>query len=134
MDKAEEKKFEGGYEEQVAREELYTKVVRAGKRTYFIDVKATRKDDYFLTITESTKKFGKDGNPFYEKHKIFLYKEDFEKFMNGLNDAISFIDSEAADNLVTNNYYAEDEKTETDSISSVEYTNVEFEDLGENKS
>jgi hypothetical protein len=114
MDKTEERKFDGSNNEQSVKEELYTKVVRAGKRTYFFDVKATRKDDYFLTITESTKKFGNDGNPFYEKHKIYLYKEDFEKFMNGLSDAVSFIENNA--------------------LASVEYTNVEFEDLGENKS
>ena len=73
------------------REEIYSKAVRAGKRTYFFDVKATRNNDYYLTITESKKRFDNDGNQNFEKHKIFLYKEDFEKFMNGLQQAIGFI-------------------------------------------
>ena len=78
-----------GHEEKIVKEEIFTKVVRAGKRTYFFDVKATRKDDYYLTITESKKRLGKEGKIFYEKHKIFLYKEDFEKFTEGLKDAVA---------------------------------------------
>lgn len=73
------------------REEIYSKAVKAGKRTYFFDVKATRNSDYYLTITESKKKFDKDGNPSYEKHKIFLYKEDFEKFSEGLDEAVKVV-------------------------------------------
>jgi hypothetical protein len=68
-------------------------VVKAGKRTYFFDVKATRSDEYYLTITESKKKMGKDGSMFYEKHKIFLYKEDFDNFMDGLSEAVNYIKS-----------------------------------------
>lgn len=75
------------------REEIYSNAVKAGKRTYFFDVKATRNGDYYLTITESKKKFDKDGNPSYEKHKVFLYKEDFEKFVEGLEDAIGVVKS-----------------------------------------
>ncbi|MBP7808168.1 MAG: PUR family DNA/RNA-binding protein [Bacteroidia bacterium] len=71
--------------------DLFSKAVRAGKRTYFFDVKSTRGNDYYLTITESKKRFGQDGKFFYEKHKIFLYKEDFEKFMDGLNEAVDNI-------------------------------------------
>ena len=63
------------------------------KRTYFFDVKATRNNDYYLTITESKKKFDKDGVSSYEKHKIFLYKEDFEKFAEGLEDAVAVVKS-----------------------------------------
>lgn len=73
------------------REEIYTKAVRAGKRTYFFDVKATRNNDYYLTITESKKTFDNDGAQNFEKHKIFLYKEDFEKFAEGLEDVVSYI-------------------------------------------
>ena len=80
-----------GHDEKIIKEEIFTKVVRAGKRTYFFDVKATRKDDYYLTITESKKRLGKEGKVFYEKHKIFLYKEDFEKFSEGLKDAVTYI-------------------------------------------
>lgn len=73
------------------REEIYSKAVKAGKRTYFFDVKATRNSDYYLTVTESKKKFDKDGNSSYEKHKIFLYKEDFEKFAEGLEEAVAVV-------------------------------------------
>ncbi|MBU2018373.1 MAG: PUR family DNA/RNA-binding protein [Bacteroidetes bacterium] len=72
------------------KNEIYSKVVRAGKRTYFFDVKSTKGNDLYLTLTES-KKSGFEGNEKYEKHKIFLYKEDFEKFQEGLEDAISKI-------------------------------------------
>ncbi len=73
------------------REEIFSKAVRAGKRTYFFDVKSTKGNDYYLTITESKKRFGEEGKFFYEKHKLFLYKEDFEKFMDGLNEVVGYI-------------------------------------------
>ena len=73
------------------REEIFSKAVRAGKRTYFFDVKSTKGNDYYLTITESKKRFGEDGKFFYEKHKLFLYKEDFEKFSEGFIEAIDKI-------------------------------------------
>jgi len=70
------------------REEVFSKKVRAGKRTYFFDVKATRSNDYYITVTESKKRL-EDG--VFIKHKIFLYKEDFEKFAEGLKDTIDYI-------------------------------------------
>ncbi len=70
------------------REEVFSKKVRAGKRTYFFDVKATRSGDYYLTLTESKKRL-EDG--LFVKHKIFLYKEDFEKFAEGLNETVDYI-------------------------------------------
>ncbi|NCD41438.1 MAG: DUF3276 family protein [Bacteroidia bacterium] len=74
------------------KNEIYSIPIRAGKRTYFFDVKATRSDELYLTITESKRRFSNEnGKFFYEKHKIFLYKEDFEKFTAGINDAIHFI-------------------------------------------
>ena len=73
------------------RDEIYSNAVKAGKRTYFFDVKATRNHDYYLTITESKKRFGDDGQPSFEKHKLFLYKEDFEKFEEGLEEAIRVV-------------------------------------------
>lgn len=73
------------------REEIYSVSIRAGKRTYFFDVKETRQGDFYLTITESKKVFDKDGNSHFEKHKVFLYKEDFEKFINGYDDAVGYI-------------------------------------------
>jgi hypothetical protein len=71
--------------------EIFSRPVKAGKRTYFFDVKATKGNDYYLTITESKKRFGEDGKFQYEKHKLFLYKEDFEKFADGLMEVINFI-------------------------------------------
>lgn len=80
-----------GYEVNDDRDEIYSKAVKAGKRTYFFDVKATRNNDYYLTITESKKRFDKDGNASFEKHKIFLYKEDFEKFAEELEEAVGVV-------------------------------------------
>lgn len=97
-------------------EEVFSKVVRAGKRTYFFDVKATRRGDYYLTITESKKRFDSDGRARYEKHKIFLYKEDFEKFTDGLNESVGFI----KENQTFEEFVHEEKK---------EFSNVEFEDL-----
>ena len=74
--------------ENKEREEVFSKKVRAGKRTYFFDVKATRSNDYYITVTESKKRL-EDG--VFVKHKIFLYKEDFEKFAEGLKDTIEYI-------------------------------------------
>jgi Protein of unknown function (DUF3276) len=121
-----------GNDEKNLREEIYTKVVRAGKRTYFFDVKATRKDDYYLTITESKKRLGKEGKVFYEKHKIFLYKEDFEKFAEGLKDAVAYIGNGKSDLIAEiKNPEPEEEIThESADLSTREFTNVDFEDLG----
>ncbi|GAB4110674.1 MAG: hypothetical protein OHK0057_11580 [Thermoflexibacter sp.] len=77
-------------EENKSKDEIYSKRVRAGKRTYFFDVKSTRSNDYYLTITESKKRFKDDGFV-YEKHKIFLYKEDFAKFLEALNETIAHV-------------------------------------------
>jgi len=119
-----------GNDEKNVREEIYTKVVRAGKRTYFFDVKATRKEDYYLTITESKKRLGKEGKIFYEKHKIFLYKEDFEKFTEGLKDAVTFIGNgrKELNAEITNS--EEEQKQEPVDLSAREFTNVDFDDLG----
>jgi Protein of unknown function (DUF3276) len=83
--KTEEKK-----EVRKDKEEIYSKRVRAGKRTYFFDIKSTRSNDFYLTITESKKRFGDEGQ-YYEKHKIFLYKEDFNKFLEALNEAVDHV-------------------------------------------
>ena len=74
-------------------EDVFSKPVRAGKRTYFFDVKATKGNDYYLTITESKRRVEGDGSFAYDKHKIFLYKEDFEKFNEGLTEVINYIKS-----------------------------------------
>jgi hypothetical protein len=73
--------------------EIYSQRVRAGKRTYFFDIKSTRSNDYYLTITESKRRF-KDEGYFYEKHKIFLYKEDFDKFLEALQGTVDYVKKE----------------------------------------
>ena len=117
-------------EEKTGKEEIFTKVVRAGKRTYFFDVKATRRDDYYLTITESKKRLGKEGKVFYEKHKIFLYKEDFEKFSEGLKDSVEYIDNNK-DILIQSAPVPDTEPIpEKTEFTAGEFTNVNFDDLG----
>ena len=136
------------------REEIFSKVVRAGKRTYFFDVKATKRNDYYLTITESKKRFNRDGRHYFEKHKIFLYKEDFDKFSENLLEVIDFIKEnapeqepieavetvETAENIETaetvENIEVADEVTtevssELETVKSEGYSSdVEFDDLG----
>ena len=118
-----------GSKEQIVQEEIYTKIVRAGKRTYFFDVKTTRKEDYYLTITESKKRLGKEGKIFYEKHKIFLYREDFDKFADGFKDAVDFICN--GSDLSKRETVLSEEETVRDhaDLSSREFTNIDFEDL-----
>jgi len=107
--------------ERTERQEIFSRAVRAGKRTYFFDVKATRRNDYYLTITESKKRYHRDGRFYFEKHKIFLYKEDFDKFSVGLSEAVEFIKSEKPE-PVENLEEPQGNITEN-------YTDVEFEDL-----
>lgn len=84
--------YEGGYSHERTGDEIYSKPVRAGKRTYFFDVKSTKgNNDFYLTITESKRKMEQDGRYSYDKHKIFLYKEDFDKFAEGLEEAVEYI-------------------------------------------
>lgn len=102
------------------REEIFSRAIRAGKRTYFFDVKATRSNEYYLTITESKRRFNNEqGKFFYEKHKLFLYKEDFDKFSDGLTEVVDFIKRENA----TNAENSPDVKVEN------KHANIEFEDL-----
>jgi hypothetical protein len=119
-----------GNDETRERDEIFTRVVRAGKRTYFFDVKATRKDEYYLTITESKKRAAKEGKVYYEKHKIFLYKEDFEKFTEGLRDAVTYIDAENGAHEALARKEIIPELKADEPVSNVEFTNVEFDDLG----
>ena len=113
--------------ERNERDDIFSKVVRAGKRTYFFDVKATRQNDYYLTITESKKRFGQDGKFFFEKHKIFLYKEDFEKFAEGLTEVVDYI---KANNGEPQEYHEpkQQEKEEVEILQD-ELSNISFDDL-----
>ena len=128
-------KSEGRVTGAAEREEIHSKAVRAGKRTYFFDVKATRRNDYYVTITESKKRFNRDGKFFYEKHKLFLYKEDFDKFADSLKEVIEFIreanpqpieieDMHVAEPAMANSTPVQEPEKEKD------FTNVEFDDLG----
>ncbi len=117
-----------GQNERSDKEEVFTKVVRAGKRTYFFDVKSTRHEDLYLTITESKKRLGKEGKMFYEKHKIFLYKEDFEKFTEGLREAVEF----AGNGVVLHSVPAgsEEHEEEVSEVTAGEFSDVDFDELG----
>lgn len=117
------------------RDDIFSKAVRAGKRTYFFDVKSTRGNDLYLTITESKKQF-KDGVPTYEKHKLFLYKEDFEKFEDGLTEVLEKIkDIRSGNNEFIDPsddeqpHYESAVKEGEDEGHSKEYTDVTFDDL-----
>ncbi|MBL0343073.1 MAG: PUR family DNA/RNA-binding protein [Bacteroidetes bacterium] len=82
----------GDFDNNDQKGDIFSIPVRAGKRTYFFDVRSTRSNDYYLTITESKKKFTEGSDkPFFEKHKLFLYREDFEKFLEGLHGAVDHI-------------------------------------------
>lgn len=83
--------------EQTEKDEIFSRRVPAGKRTYFFDVKATRGNELYMTVTESKKRFRDDGTYFYDKHKIFLYQEDFEKFLQGINEAMDYISANKGD-------------------------------------
>ncbi|MBO7203462.1 MAG: DUF3276 family protein [Bacteroidales bacterium] len=102
-------------------DDVFSKPVRAGKRTYFFDVKATKGNDYYLTITESKRRVEKDGRFVYDKHKIFLYKEDFDKFRQGLEEVVEYIKERCP---VVERVAEESEEHDTSSFS-----NVNFEEL-----
>jgi len=115
------------------REEIYSVAVRAGKRTYFFDVKSTRREEFYLTITESKKRFEQDGSFHFEKHKIFLYKEDFEKFIDGLQEVITFIDQNQTDEIEDQAEFDEvkrlDEKVLEEIGVDKDFTKLDFETL-----
>lgn len=116
-------------------EEIFSKVLRAGRRTYFFDVRATRANDYYLTITESKKFTHDDGSFHYKKHKIYLYKEDFEMFKDILNEMTNYVFDEKGEEVIferhqkdfKKNYY--NERLEGVSNSNGVYKDLDFEDL-----
>ncbi len=112
------------------KQEIHSKVIRAGKRTYFFDVKTTRNDEYYLTITESKKKYTDNGKFQYEKHKIFLYKEDFEKFAESLESIIAYINKNQPER--TEQLQSDDDAEEVTvegGASPKDYTSIDFEDI-----
>jgi hypothetical protein len=131
------------------RDEIYSKSLRAGRRTYFFDVRSTRADDFYLTVTESKRDFNTDGTPFYKKHKIYLYKEDFQNFKDHMNEMMDYIIKERGEEIIslnkeeieeeTNSIIEKTEVTEiTEPIEPIEpkedsitdFTEVNFDDLG----
>ncbi|MDR9457355.1 MAG: PUR family DNA/RNA-binding protein [Salegentibacter sp.] len=118
------------------KEEIFSKVLRAGRRTYFFDVRATRADDYYLTITESKKFTNDDGSFFYKKHKIYLYKEDFAGFQEILQEMTDFIVSEKGEEVISERHqkdYKKDYDNETsengEETPAEKFTNVSFDDI-----
>ena len=117
------------------REEIHSKVMRAGRRTYFFDVRATKAGDYYLTITESKKFTNDDGSFHYKKHKIYLYKEDFTEFKDSLDEMISFIIDEKGEEVISERHQSDYKKENTEDTDSENndststFTDVDFEDI-----
>ena len=117
-------------------EEIFSKSIRSGRRTYFFDVRSTRAKDYYLTITESKRDFNEDGTPFYKKHKIYLYKEDFVNFKEALNDVCDYIIKEKGEEIISNTERKSKDISETKEEPvtkenpSTNFTEVNFDDLG----
>lgn len=109
------------------RKELFSKAVKAGKRTYFFDVKATKAGEEYITLTESKRRFDNQLGKFvYEKHKLFLFQEDFDKFLNGFNEAVGFINNSDEEREAQKEAQRE-EKIGQDVLEKM--SNLEFEDL-----
>lgn len=121
------------------KEEIFSKVLRAGRRTYFFDVRATKAGDYYLTITESKKFTNDDGSFHYKKHKIYLYKEDFSEFNEILKEMTDYVINEKGDEVISERHQKDFKKDEFDSenhtlnsepIKSTEnFTDINFEDI-----
>tara|TARA_R110002051_G_scaffold56554_4_gene105272 strand:- start:5046 stop:5429 length:384 start_codon:yes stop_codon:yes gene_type:complete len=119
------------------QEEIHSKVLRAGRRTYFFDVRSTKAGDYYLTITESKKFTHDDGSFHYKKHKIYLYKEDFDAFKENVEEMMDFIINEKGSEVISERHQKDfkkeeaeteiEEETKTASTSS--FTDVSFEDI-----
>jgi len=120
------------------KDEIFSKVLRAGRRTYFFDVRATKADDYYLTITESKKFTNADGSFHYKKHKIYLYKEDFEGFSEILNEMTDYIVNEKGEEVISDRHQKDFKKeyqeveveVESENDPSPEkFTDINFEDI-----
>lgn len=120
--------------DNLEQEEIFSQVLRAGRRTYFFDVRATKADDYYLTITESKKFTHDDGSFHYKKHKIYLYKEDFTEFNEMLNAATEYILNEKGDEVISErhqkDFKRQSEFNNDDETPGTEsFTDVNFEDI-----
>ncbi len=120
------------------QEEIFSKVMRAGRRTYFFDVRATKAGDFYLTITESKKFTNDDGSYHYKKHKIYLYKEDFSEFKDNLEEMINYVIDEKGEEVISERHQ-KDYKKETDEVAETSpekdgtdpsnFTDIEFDDI-----
>lgn len=108
---------------------VHSKVLRAGRRTYFFDVRSTKADDYYLTITESKKFTNDDGTFYFKKHKIFLYKEDFEGFKDLLEEMTSYIIQERGDVVISDKHNENFDPSEKSEVSENSFTDVSFDDI-----
>jgi len=120
--------------ERVEQEEIFSQVLRAGRRTYFFDVRATKADDYYLTVTESKKFTHDDGSFHYQKHKIYLYKEDFTDFQEMLGKATDYILNEKGSEVISERHQKDFKKeegneTNTEVKSTESFTDVSFDDI-----
>ncbi len=119
--------------ELMDQEEILSKVLRAGRRTYFFDVRATRAGDYYLTITESKKFTHDDGSFHFKKHKIYLYKEDFQDFRALLEETTNFIIDEKGDEVISERHQKDFKKegdvSPSDNGSTESFTDVSFDDI-----
>ena len=115
------------------KEEIFSKVLRAGRRTYFFDVRETKAGDYYLTITESKKFTNDDGSFHYKKHKIYLYKEDFTEFKESLVEMIDYILDEKGEEVISDrhqkDYKKEDDNGAEVSSGTSNFTDVSFDDI-----
>ncbi|PTX62993.1 uncharacterized protein DUF3276 [Kordia periserrulae] len=119
------------------KEEIFSKVLRAGRRTYFFDVRATKAGDYYLTITESKKFTNDDGSFHYKKHKIYLYKEDFTAFSEILDEMTQYIVDEKGEEVISERhqkdfkreYSAEDASDSVNENDVENFTDINFEDI-----
>ncbi|QSS96524.1 PUR family DNA/RNA-binding protein [Psychroflexus sp. ALD_RP9] len=115
-------------------DDIFSRVIRAGRRTYFFDVRSTKADDYYLTITESKKFTNDDGSFFYKKHKIYLYKEDFDGFKEALEEATQFIVNEKGEEVISERHQSDFKKENNLSNENVleetkAFTDVKFDDI-----
>ena len=122
--------------ELLEKEEIFSKVLRAGRRTYFFDVRATKAGDYYLTITESKKFTNDDGSYHYKKHKIYLYKEDFSAFSDILNETTQFILEEKGEEVISERHQRDFKKEFTtveagtaEPVAAGSFTDISFEDI-----
>jgi hypothetical protein len=117
--------------ERIEQEEIFSQILRAGRRTYFFDVRATKADDYYLTVTESKKFTHDDGTFRFQKHKIYLYKEDFSDFHEMLKKATDYIITEKGDEVISERHQKDFKKEEIkeESNSTESFTDVSFDDI-----